>query len=64
MIIQRDIDYANIKKRLSTYRVTALLGPRQSGKTTLARQFQSNHYFDLENPQLTLTRCQGLIITF
>ncbi len=71
MIIQRHIDYAEIQKRLSTYRVTALLGPRQSGKTTLARQFQSNHYFDLENPmdlaqfqnpQLTLTRCKGLII--
>ncbi len=51
MIIQRHFDYAEIKKRLSTYRVTALLGTRQSGKTTLARQFQANHYFDLENPQ-------------
>ncbi len=37
----------------------------------LARQFQANHYFDLENPQdlaqfqnpqLTLERCRGLII--
>ncbi|MEN8215960.1 MAG: AAA family ATPase [Pseudomonadota bacterium] len=63
MIVQRRIDYAEIQKRLSTYRVTALLGPRQSGKTTLARQFRANHYFDLENildlaqfqnPQLTL----------
>lgn len=71
MIVQRRIDYAEIKKRLSTYRVTAILGPRQSGKTTLARQFQANHYFDLENPQnlaqfqnpqLTLERCRGLII--
>ncbi len=71
MIVQRRIDYAEIQKRLSTYKVTALLGPRQSGKTTLARQFQANHYFDLENPldlaqfqnpQLTLGRCRGLII--
>jgi predicted AAA+ superfamily ATPase len=71
MILQRDIDYAEIQKRLSSYKVTALLGPRQSGKTTLARQFQCNHYFDLENPrdmaqfqnpQLTLERCRGLII--
>jgi len=71
MIVQRHIDYAEIQKRLSTYRVTAILGPRQSGKTTLARQFQANHYFDLENPQdlaqfqnpqLTLERCRGLII--
>jgi len=45
MIIQRNIDYAEIQKRLSTYRVTALLDPRQ-----------------FQNPQLTLTRCKGLII--
>lgn len=71
MIIQRLIEKEEISKRLSTYPVTALLGPRQSGKTTLARQFQANHYFDLENPrdlaqfqtpQLTLERCQGLIV--
>lgn len=71
MILQRHLDYEEIQKRLDSYKVTALLGPRQSGKTTLARQFQANHYFDLENPrdiaqfqnpQLTLERCQGLII--
>jgi len=70
-MLQRHIDYAEIKKRLATYKVTALLGPRQSGKTTLARQFQADHYFDLENPidlarfqnpQLTLERCRGLIV--
>ncbi len=35
-------------------RVTALLGPRQSGKTTLAREFvpsDSVNYFDLKDPQ-------------
>lgn len=34
-------------------RVVAILGPRQCGKTTLARQFvspDSEHYFDLEDP--------------
>jgi len=34
-------------------RIVALLGPRQCGKTTLARQFispDSTHYFDLEDP--------------
>jgi len=71
MILQRHIDYEEIRKRISTYKVTALLGPRQSGKTTLAGQFQVDHYFDLENPQdlaqfqapqLTLERCRGLII--
>jgi predicted AAA+ superfamily ATPase len=33
--------------------VVALLGPRQCGKTTLAREFlapTSSHYFDLEDP--------------
>ena len=70
-MIQRIIDYEAIQKRLTAYRVTALLGPRQSGKTTLARQFHADHYFDLENPrdlarfqtpQLTLERCKGLIV--
>jgi len=71
MIIPRNTDIAEISKRISAYKVTALLGPRQSGKTTLARQFQADHYFDLENPrdlaqfqtpQLTLERCRGLIV--
>lgn len=34
-------------------RIVALIGPRQCGKTTLARQIvapDSSHYFDLENP--------------
>ncbi|HAO19228.1 MAG: hypothetical protein BWK80_39855 [Desulfobacteraceae bacterium IS3] len=71
MIIPRHTDFAEISKRISAYKVTALLGPRQSGKTTLARQFQADHYFDLENPrdlaqfqtpQLTLERCRGLIV--
>src|SRR3990167_5501241 len=56
----------------------ALLGPRQSGKTTVARQFiekqgdfQKQNYFDLENnrdiarlqdPLLTLSQLEGLIV--
>ncbi len=31
--------------------VTALLGPRQCGKTTLARELAAEHYFDLEDPR-------------
>ena len=31
--------------------VTALLGPRQCGKTTLARLLQAEHFFDLEDPR-------------
>jgi predicted AAA+ superfamily ATPase len=42
-----------IKTALSRSRVVALIGPRQVGKTTLARQFvslDSINYFDLEDP--------------
>jgi len=54
--------------------VTALLGPRQCGKTTLARQFGDAHnavYFDLEsasarhrlqNPEMALGALRGLIV--
>ena len=54
--------------------VTALLGPRQSGKTTLARQFAEGReatHFDLEseqdrqilsNPELTLGALSGLVV--
>ena len=31
--------------------VTALLGPRQCGKTTLARELEAEHVFDLEDPR-------------
>lgn len=54
--------------------VTALLGPRQSGKTTLARMISNeldSSFFDLEsrqdvqrlqNPELALSSLQGLVI--
>ena len=54
--------------------VTALLGPRQCGKTTLARLFTEGreaHYFDLEspadrqrlqNPELMLGSLSGIVI--
>jgi len=49
-----------IETSLQQFRVTALLGPRQSGKTTLARQFVTDpdHYFDLEDP-LDLARLEA-----
>jgi predicted AAA+ superfamily ATPase len=43
-----------IEKSLRRSRVTALIGPRQCGKTTLAREWveaDSLNYFDLENPR-------------
>lgn len=47
-----------VRDLLRTFKVVALLGPRQSGKTTLARQFAASagdlpagrNYFDLEDP--------------
>ena len=54
--------------------ITALLGPRQCGKTTLARMFaegQESTFFDLElfpdqqrlqNPELVLSSLNGLVI--
>ncbi len=42
-----------IQTALDRSRIVTLLGPRQSGKTTLARRFvspESSNYFDLEDP--------------
>jgi predicted AAA+ superfamily ATPase len=41
-----------LRDSLANFRITALLGPRQCGKTTLARSFDvpRGHYFDLEDP--------------
>lgn len=52
-MIERAHLLAQIKRALKRSRVVALIGPRQSGKTTLARQIvagNSVNYFDLENP--------------
>jgi predicted AAA+ superfamily ATPase len=57
-MIDRTIDTRRIRAALARSRVVALLGPRQCGKTTLARQFvaaDSLNYFDLEDPS-TLSR--------
>src|SRR5271165_2491775 len=53
-MISRRTDLALVHAALRRSRVVALLGPRQCGKTTLARQFVSPgslNYFDLEDPQ-------------
>lgn len=42
-----------LKKTAKEYPVVTIVGPRQSGKTTLARSFFSDHtYVNLENPEL------------
>ncbi len=53
-VIARTTDIALIQTALKRSRVVALLGPRQCGKTTLARHFvpaNSLNYFDLEDPR-------------
>lgn len=52
--MNRDVLLGRIHKALDRSRVVSLLGPRQCGKTTLARQIvaaDSPNYFDLENPR-------------
>lgn len=69
--IPRNIDRQEIKNRIDSYPVTAILGSRQCGKTTIAREFKVDHYFDLENPrdlarleqpQLALEDLSGLTV--
>jgi len=52
-VIERKLDIDLVRHALRRSPVVALLGPRQCGKTTLARQFvapDSLNYFDLEDP--------------
>lgn len=53
VMVERSQLLATLKKALSRSRVVVLTGPRQCGKTTLARQLLSEtdvNYFDLEDP--------------
>lgn len=52
-MLQRPALLRRIHTALERSRVVALIGPRQCGKTTLAREWvevDSPHYFDLEDP--------------
>ena len=69
--IPRKKDSQDVQKLISLFPLTAILGPRQCGKTTLAKTLDYNHYFDLENPrdavaleqpQLALEDLEGLIV--
>ena len=71
-VLKRTLYLRAIQAILSRSPVCALLGPRQCGKTTLARQLaakQPSHYFDLQTalgrarlsrPELVLTPLSGL----
>ncbi|MGH8550532.1 MAG: ATP-binding protein [Methylococcales bacterium] len=70
-MIERPIDKAALTRLMAVFPATAILGPRQSGKSTLAREFTADHVFDLENPrdlallgqpQLALESLSGLIV--
>jgi len=59
-MIERPSYINEIQAALSRSRIVALIGPRQSGKTTLARRFVSSdsaNYFDLEDP-VSLSRLE------
>ena len=74
--IKRPVLEERIVASLSEFPVTVLVGARQVGKTTLARQvatgFPAATMFDLETtagytalstaPELTLSRCRGLVV--
>ena len=52
-MLSRDAIFSRVRAALKRSRVVALVGPRQSGKTTLARRFVPSaavNYFDLEDP--------------
>lgn len=75
-MIRRSTHVATVRRLLGENRVVALLGPRQIGKTTLARQVargwgSDTEYFDLESysdlarladPLLALEPLRGLVV--
>ncbi|MEM8899789.1 MAG: ATP-binding protein [Bacteroidota bacterium] len=70
-LVQRKNHEITIQELISVFPVTAILGPRQVGKTTLAKKFKPDYIFDLENPrdviqldnpQLSLENLKGLIM--
>ena len=73
-MIERRALNTRLSRLLESFRAVELVGPRQSGKTTLAREFiaaDSPNYFDLEDaasrhrleqPMAALGDLQGLIV--
>ncbi len=71
MLLKRKYDIARLQSIASLFPVTAILGARQCGKTTIAKQLHYDHFFDLENPrdegkfdhpQLLLENLKGTIV--
>lgn len=75
-MVKRTAFMEKINEQMEVHRIVGLLGPRQCGKTTCAKEifkerFQRSHYFDLEDPtdlerlatpKLTLQQLSGLIV--
>ncbi|MEA1927694.1 MAG: ATP-binding protein [Candidatus Auribacterota bacterium] len=75
-MIKRKIELTTIRSLLSRHRVVGIIGARQVGKTTLAREIARSwpkeiHYFDLEDPgdyarlsepMLILRKTRGLVV--
>ena len=75
-MIEREAHLAQVDALLRRHRIVAILGPRQVGKTTLARQMAGRRsgdvtFFDLENPRhlaaladplLALEGLKGLVV--
>jgi len=76
-MLDRNEYIAEINRLYRSHKVVALLGPRQCGKTTLARMYLENlhgteiNYFDLEepshldaldSPKTTLQQLKGIVI--
>jgi len=76
IVLDRAVHLGAIKKLFQSHSVVAILGPRQVGKTTLARHYAETlksraHHFDLEDEddlarlsdaKLTLGRLRGLVV--
>lgn len=67
--MKRQRYFKEIEKQFRVHSVCALLGPRQVGKTTLARMYMSENFyndavlFDLENP-IDLARLENPMLAF
>ena len=73
-MLKRENMHAKVSAALQRSRAVGLIGPRQCGKTTIARTFvnvDSLNYFDLEDPtsltrlndpKLALEPLEGLVV--